>query len=502
MAALFGFQNWDELVQEKLGRPLTDVELQHLSDTYNRTKRNHGQVIISTLGVLKANDDQARRDISNIYRAETGKDATPEQIEQLRQQFSPNATTGLKTEDVRGRIAGDTLRDKEATQKAEQDKLIADQRKREEEYFGEQKRLDEERQIQLRQDQELERLSGSIGGVSPSELSQLRAAVTPPSGTVTTGLAPDQIVQDILGKRKADIDKQSEGFSTLRDSLRQKFDTSRTNLATAQDEALNKYQTVAQNVENSVLKRLLPQIQAQLAALGLETGGGAFQVQTAQLATDLAAQTEGQVASRRLDLDTERANLARGDEQALTDLELQQSEIIRQKQEAERLAREGRLDNLTLQRLQANVDEFNRRANLVGQREFGSTNFIQNLQGQGNQNNFTSLQNAFNQKEQQLNRDLQARQFEQTMAFNQQQFQAQQAAANKKPSIGSTVAKIAVPLVGAGIGAYAGGPQGASTGYSMGSSVSNMIDPAHPTSLRSQFQTPRYYSPTTSFIYQ
>lgn len=207
-------------------------------------------------------------------------------------------------------------------QQAERAKAEAEFKK----YQEEQVNLNKEAQKRLDIDRQVEQAAASIGGASPSELARLRAAFETP----TAGITPESISQAILGERQAGINKQTEGFQTLRDALKGKFDTSRANLQTAQDQALTKYGEVASNVQSKVLERLLPQIQSQLAARGLETGGGAFQAQTAKLATDLATETEGQVASRRLDLDTSRADLGRGDEQFLANLEIQHNDILRQ----------------------------------------------------------------------------------------------------------------------------------------------------------------------------
>ena len=477
----------------KVGRPPTQAEYQEMVNGFSRSKRITQGTIDGVINIVGGKASDTDNQIRQIVQATTGKPPTPEEFNSLMDQFAPQGGSGtFRAENIRGFVEGEQTRTKEATQKAEQQKLIDEQKTREQQFVQEQTRLAQENQTRLGRESKLDQAAASLGGVSPSELAQLRAILEQQGGIGTPeSQSLEQGLQGILGRRQEDILKQTQGFDQLRQSLAGQFQKSRESLGQQTEQALQQYGQTAQTVQDRVLNQVLPQIQSQLAARGLETGGGAFQSAAAKFGTELETQKQEDLGQRRLALRGGLAETQSADERFLSNLQMQQSEIQRQKEEADKLAREGRLDQQTLGRLQQQVDAYNQAYATANQREQNVAGFGQQIQGLGQQQNFESLQNQFNRTQQQMQQDLASRQFEQQMAFQQQQFQAQQAAANKKPSWLSQAVGIAAPLAGAYLGSMVGQP---GAGYAAGSQVAGGLN------LRSQFQ-PSYGSPTNSFIY-
>jgi hypothetical protein len=475
-------------VKELVGRDLTLEELNQISDDYNRQEKDQAAGAIRSIQAIKQADDKKMASVIQDFTTVTGRAPTAEEVAK----YKAGAGT-LDPIKVKEQLQADLSRQKEAEQKAAVEAEKAQVAKDVAAAKAEQDRLNAEAAKKAETENKINQYAASIGGVSPSELAQLRATIEA-QGQITTPEAapatPEQTLQTILGQRKAGITDQTSAFTQLRESLGQQAAANVGQLEATGKAALAEYGTTSEKVKNQVMERLLPQIQSQLAARGLETGGGAFGAQTAKMATDLATQQQQDLAEKQLALSGQTSGLTYQNQADLSNLQAQQSEIQRQQEQADKLAREGRLDQQTLQTLQQRINDFNRQYTTAAGNQSSNMAYQQNLGLQTQQQSFSGLQNMYNRQQQQLQSDLQNRQYEQTLALQQQQLAAQQN--RPKQSLGATLGAMAPTLIGAGLGAWAGGSQGAQTGASIGSSLGNTYSSNNNLNLRSPYASGGY----------
>lgn len=481
-----GAQILVERFTTKVGRPPLQAELSEMINAFAASKHITEATIAGVVGIVGSKASDTDNQIRQIYQGATGETPSKEIFGQLQDQFAPQGGSGtFRAENVRSYVEGNIAKQREAEQKTAYEKDKATYEAKQKDYETKITAKEDAAATKANQEARITQLGASIGGVSPSELEQLRAAITPPVGSIGVNAPPEQIVQDILAKRASQVGEQTKGFEALRSSLGTQMGQARTAQQTALETGLTQFGTQAGNVQKQVLDKLLPQIQASLAARGLETGGGAFQAQTATLATDLATQTEQQIAQQRL-AGTQNLGLQESsDIRSMADLQAQHSEIQRIQAENDKLQREGRLDQASIDRLNQASEAFNRQYQLATGQLQNNQQYNQQTNLLNTQQGFQGLQNAFNRTQQQVAQDIQSRQFEQQLNFQRQQFEASQ----RRSTSSGVFPVLSGALSGAAQGGAAGGPWGA-VGGGLAGGAKGYVDYRAGNELRNSMQSP------------